>query len=589
MQEHVCSEFASLPALGTKVNGVYEWTTYEELGRQIDSCRAALALMGVERGDNVAMIANNRVEWAVAAYATYGRGAQFVPMYEAQLPKDWEYILNDSNAVVLIVSSPEIYEKTKGFAGKVGSLRTVLCVDAASDKDHSWAAWMAKGENHPTPSIMPELGETAGLIYTSGTTGKPKGVILSHGNFVSNVNAVNQVFPREPSDVSCSFLPWAHSFGQTAELHCMLSIGCSIGIAESVNTLMADFLLVRPTILFSVPRIFNRIYDGLQKKMAAGSPVKRMLFNKGMDVARRRRELAARGKQSAWLDTQYGVFDKLVFSKVRELFGGRLKYAFSGGAALQQEVGEFIDDIGILVFEGYGLSETSPIAACNSPEHRKFGTVGKPIPGVKVFSCDENGKKLPQGVDGELVIVGPNVMQGYHKLDDVTAEVIFDLDGERAFRSGDMGRIDEEGFVKITGRFKEQYKLENGKYVVPTPLEETLRLSGFIDQVFLYGDNKLFNVCLVVVDEAACAAWCTENGESCATMAEMSKNSKLHALIGKELETLAKDFKGYERPKKWAILDEGFTTDNDMLTPKMSVKRRNVVAKYQSVIDGLYA
>lgn len=588
MQEYVCSEFASLPCLGTKVNGQYQWTTYETFGREIDKCRAALALMGVERGDKVAMIANNREEWAVSAYATYGRGAHFVPMYEAQLPKDWEYILENSDAVVLIVSTTEIYEKTKGYIGNVGKLKHVICLEAAASEPYSWAAWMKKGEENPTPSIMPELDEVAGLIYTSGTTGKPKGVILSHGNFVSNVNAVNQVFPRESSDVSCSFLPWAHSFGQTAELHCMLSIGCSIGIAESTKTLLEDFPLVKPTILFSVPRIFNTIYDKLQKRVAAGSPVKRALFGKALDVAVKRRKLREQGKQSAWIEMQYNLFDKLVFSKIREMFGGHLKYAFSGGAALSKEVGEFIDDIGIVVFEGYGLTETSPIAAANNPEHRKFGTIGVPIPGVSIYICDEDGNKLPNNVDGEIVIVGPNVMQGYHQLDDVTAEVIFDLDGERAFRSGDMGRIDDEGFVKVTGRIKEQYKLENGKYVVPTPLEETLRLSGYIDQCFIYGDNKLYNVCLVVPDEEACRAWCQENGVNATTLAEMAESDKLHAMIGNELKEFAADFKGYERPKKWTLLDEGFTTENGMLTPKMSVKRRKVVEKYRAQIDALY-
>lgn len=586
MQEYVCKTFAANDAIGTKVNGRYEWTNYAEFGKRIDACRGALALMGVERGNKVAIISNNREEWAVAAYATYSLGAHFVPMYEAQLPKDWKYIINDSGACVLFVANESIYGQTKGFVDEIDSLEHVVCLDAAKGAEYSWAAWMEKGAGNPTDSVHPDASEVAGLIYTSGTTGKPKGVILSHGNFISNVNAVNQVFPRE-ADVSCSFLPWAHSFGQTAELHCMLSAGCAVGIAESVNTLMDDFLLVRPTVLFAVPRIFNRIYDGLQKKMATESPVKQALFNKAMSVAKQRRALAKQGKQSAWVEMQYNLFDKLVFSKIRDRFGGRLSYSFSGGAALQKEVGEFIDDIGILVFEGYGLTETSPIASVNSHEARKFGTIGKPIPGVQIFICDEDGNVVPDGTDGEIVVVGPNVMQGYHQLDDVTAEVIFDLNGKRAFRTGDMGQIDDEGFVKITGRFKEQYKLENGKYVVPTPLEEQLRLSGFISQAFLYGDNRLFNICLVVPDFDACAKWCAENGEPTDPKG-MAASQKLHAMIGKELEKYGADFKGYERPKKWALLEEEFTTDNDLLTPKMSVKRRNVIKRYSDVIEGLY-
>ncbi len=587
MQERVCAEFATRPAIGTKRNKRYEWTSYADLGKRVDAFRSALSQMGVERGQKVAIISNNREEWAVAAYATYGLGAHYVPMYEAQLPKDWKYILNDSEAVVLIVANEEIYEKTLGFLDEIEHLNHLVCIESASE-DYSYASWMSRGGASPVPSVEPDGSETAGLIYTSGTTGKPKGVILSHDNFTSNVNSVNAVFPREADDVSCSFLPWAHSFGQTAELHCMLSAGCSIGIAESVQTLMDDFLLVKPTVLFSVPRIFNKIYDGLQKRMAGESPVTRFLFNRALQVAKRKRELEGQGMQSLWGNIQHGVLDKLVFSKVREKFGGQLKYAFSGGAALQKEVGEFIDDIGILVFEGYGLTETSPIASANNPDKRKFGTIGVPIPGVQIFICNDEGEPLPQGEEGEIVIVGPNVMQGYHNLPEQTEAVIFDLDGKRAFRSGDMGKIDDEGYVKITGRFKEQYKLENGKYVVPTPLEEALRLSGYVTQVFLYGDNRLFNICLVVPDFEACAKWCDDNGVNASTPAEIAANAKVSELIGAELAKYGEDFKRYERPKKWALLSEEFTTENDLLTPKMSVKRRNVVARYENEIDGLY-
>ena len=588
MQETVCKQFADRHALGTKMGDEYQWTTYAQFGARIDAMRGALHLMGVARGQKVAIIANNRLEWAIAAYATYGLGAHFVPMYEAQLPKEWKYILEDAEAVVLVVSSTDIYERCAGFVDELQALNHVVCIEADDKEEFSWSAWNKRGAQSPVSSVSPSADEVAGLIYTSGTTGKPKGVILSHGNFVSNINAVSEVFPRDGEDVSCSFLPWAHSFGQTAELHCMLAAGCSIGIAESVDTLLDDFLLVRPTVLFAVPRIFNRIYDGLQKRMADESSLKRLLFHRAMQVAERRRGLAGEGSQSAWVELQYRFFDRLIFSKVRDRFGGRLKYAFSGGAALQREVGEFIDDIGIIVFEGYGLSETSPIATANNPDFRKFGTIGVPIPGVEIFICDPEGGVLETGQDGEIVIVGPNVMQGYHKLPEVTAEVIFELNGRRAFRSGDMGRITEDGFVKITGRIKEQYKLENGKYVVPTPLEEQLRLSGYITQCFLYGDNRLFNVCLVVPDFEACRKWCAEHGEHAGTPEQMVQSPGLKKLLGDELARIAEDFKGYERPKRWALIAEDFTTENDLLTPKMSVKRRNVFKRYQETLEALY-
>ncbi len=588
MQVKARQRYAKNLLFGTKKNGAYQWMTHEEFGQEVDKFRAALALLGVKRGDKVAVIADNRVEWAVAAYATYGLAAHYVPMYESQLPKDWKYIVEDSGAKVLLVAKEAIYEKTKSFPQEINGLEHIISFEAPESAAYSYAGHLKKGAASPVPPTYPTEEETAGLIYTSGTTGKPKGVILSHGNIISNVNAVHGFFPMDQNDRSLSFLPWAHSFGQTVELHVLLSCGASMGIAESVSTLMDNFGEVKPTLLFAVPRIFNRIYDGLNKKMAAGSAVARFLFNKGLKVAQKRRELAEKGKKSAFLDAQYKFFDKLVFSKVKARFGGRLKYAFSGGAALSREVAMFIDDVGILVFEGYGLTETSPIASANSPHARKIGTIGKPIPGVQIYICNDEGKKLPQGQEGEIVVVGPNIMQGYHNHPEDTAKVIFDMDGKRAFRTGDMGSIDPEGFIKITGRVKEQYKLENGKYVVPSPLEELLKLSGYIDQVFLYGFNKLYNVVLVYPDEAAIKSWAKQNGVSGETLAEINKDPRTHALIGEELKKHSAEFKGYERPKKWALLDEGFTIENDMMTPKMSIKRNNVMKRYQDLLDSLY-
>jgi long-chain acyl-CoA synthetase len=542
----------------------------------------------VERGDKVAVISDNRVEWAIGAYATYGLGAHYVPMYEAQHPKDWTYILKDSGAKVLLTSTEIIRERARNVVEAVPRVQHVVGFEAPPDREDSWARLLESGRKRDVPSIKPHANETAGLIYTSGTTGNPKGVELSHGNFVSNVNAVHQIFPMGTGDVSCSFLPWAHSFGQTAELHVLLSMGASIGIAESVPMLMENLLEIRPTLLLAVPRIFDRIYDGLRKRMADESPGKRKLFERGLEVAARRRALAEKGDRSLWVEAQFALFERLVFSKIKDRFGGRLRYVISGGAALSREVAEFIDNVGILVFEGYGLTETSPIVSANTPDARRLGTVGRPIPGVDVFICDEHGKVLPRETDGEVVVVGPNVMQGYHGLEKETAEVIFELDGMRAFRTGDMGRLTSDGFLKITGRFKEQYKLANGKYVVPTPLEERLKLSGFISQAFIYGDNKPYNVCLVVPDMPALQKWAAQEGIE-AEGAALLQDDRVHAKIGAELEQLAAAFKGYERPVKWALLGEEFSVDNDLLTPKMSVKRRNVVQRYGDRIEALYA
>ena len=584
MQEKSCARFAEHNLFGTKRGGTYAWTKYGAFAKDVDAFRAALDRLGVQRGDKVGVIANNRVEWAVAAYATYGLGAHYVPMYEAQHAEEWAYILKDSGVKVLLASTEEIRERAADVAKPIRAVEHVIGLESPPDAAHSFARLLEEGRYRDVPSVKPALDETAGLIYTSGTTGNPKGVVLSHGNIVSNINAVDQVFPLEGDDVSCSFLPWAHSFGQTCELHVLLSRGAGIGIAESVQTLMEDLQLVRPTVLYAVPRVFNRIYDGLNKRLENESPRKRQLFARGLEVAARRRALQEKGDRSLWLEAQYAVFDRLVFSGIKQRFGGRLRYVISGGAALSKEVAEFIDNVGILVFEGYGLTETSPIVSTNTPDARKLGTVGRPIPGVDVFICDEDQKVLPPNTDGEVVVVGPNVMQGYYGLDTETDAVIFELDGMRALRTGDMGRRTSDGYLKITGRFKEQYKLENGKYVVPTVLEEQLKLSGLISQAFIYGDNKPFNVCLVIPDAAALEKWAKAEGIT----GELTTHDRVHAKIGEELERYGAGFKGFERPKKWAVIDEEFSVENGLLTPKLSIKRRNVVKRYRDALDALY-
>ncbi len=589
LQERSCKKFAKNNIFGTKKDGRYQWITYGEFGDLVEKFRGALALLGVERGDKVAVISDNRVEWAVGAYATYSLGAHYVPMYESQLPKDWKYIIDDSGSKVVLTAKEHIYKTVQPWIEELETLQHVICFDTDENNDYSYAAHLKKGAENPVDSVQPDSDETAGLIYTSGTTGKPKGVILSHGNIISNVNAVHDAFPMSDADVSLSFLPWAHSFGQTCELHTLISIGAALGLAESVKTLMDNFMEVRPTLLFAVPRIFNKIYDGLQKKMAKESPLKQFLFNKGMEIASKRRQLEEQGKSSLLVNLQFKFFDKLIFSKVRDRFGGRLRYVFSGGAALSKTVAEFIDNIGIMVFEGYGLTETSPIVTVNRPGKRRMGTIGTTITGVKVYVCDlENGDPLPEGEEGELVVIGPNVMKGYHNKPEETEKVIFELNGERAFKTGDMARIEDGGFVKITGRVKEQYKLENGKYVVPAPLEELLALSGFINQAFIYGMNRPYNIVLIVPDFSALEEWAKEHGIDTSDREVLIKNEKVHELYGKEIEKFAKDFKGYEKPKKWALLLEEFSLDNDMMTPKMSIKRRNVIKHYQSLIDSLY-
>ncbi len=579
------ARFGDRPRFGTRTSaGIWEWMTYRQWGQAVDEFRAGLASLGVGKGDVVAVIANNSPEWAIGAYATYSLGAFYVPMYEKQNTDDWRYIINDSGAKVLLVSGDPIADKAGPLAEEIEALEHIVNLSGAPSEPLSYAALRKVGAENPVAAADPEPGDLCGLIYTSGTTGNPKGVQLSHGNIVSNVNAMQSLLPMS-EDRSLSFLPWAHSFGQTLELHVLTSFGCSSAIVDDVNNLIPYMSEVHPTLLFSVPRIFNKVYDRLNKQAASASPVKRMLMNAAFENANRRRELADKGVRSSWVELKHSLFDKLVFTKVRDRLGGQLRYAFSGGAAISKEVAEFIDNVGITVYEGYGLSETSPVATANYPDNQRIGSVGKAIPGVEII-IDTDAVGGEMGDQGEILIKGPNIMQGYHNLPDKTAEVIRD-DG--AFRTGDLGRKDADGYVYITGRIKEQYKLENGKYVVPAPLEEQLKLSGYINQAMVYGANKLFNVAVIVPDADAAAEWAKENGES-GDLAALCKNERFRALIEGEIAQWSKSrFKGFERVKAFRLIPDEFTPENDMLTPTLKLKRRNVIKNYQHLLDEMYA
>lgn len=579
--EESTDKFRARELFGTKTGGQWVWTTFAEARKLVDDFRGGLASVGVGRGDKVAIVSNNRVEWAIAAYATYGLGASYVPMYESQLSSEWEFILRDCEAKVVIASTKEIADKLRSFMGEgLPKLEHLISLAAPESEPTSYKALLRKGAESPVPSIQPAPKETASLVYTSGTTGNPKGVILSHGNIASNISAVHSLFPFSDNDRSLSFLPWAHSFGHTAELHCMLSMGASMGIAESVDKIVDNLAEVKPTILFSVPRIFNRIYNGVQKQMAEKPAPIQALFRAGLRAAAKKRDGQALGVLESMA---LGLADKLVFTKIRARFGGRLKYAVSGAAALSKDVAEFVDGLGIMVYEGYGLTETSPIANANFPDNRKIGSVGKAIPGVRIVI---DKQVTGDETNGEVIIYGPNVMQGYHNRDDENA-VVFTDDG--GFRTGDMGYLDSDGYLYITGRIKEQYKLENGKYVVPTPLEEAIKLSPFVANVMVHGANKPFNVAVIVPDMASVQKWAAGQGIGNKSEAELLKDERVRAMFEQEIEKYSSEFKGFEKVKRFALIAEDFTQSNGMLTPSLKLKRRNVLERWGTDIDGLYS
>lgn len=575
--------FAQSPLFGEKRDGEWKWLTYGAFKEKVDNLRGGLAGLGVKGGDRVAVISNNRAEWAVGAYATYTLGAAYVPMYESQHDAEWAYILNDCGAEVCFVPSEKIKARLLAVRGDCPALQHVITFTGDESEGDTMASLLRRGAETPAPLVSPDKSALAGLIYTSGTTGKPKGVKLSHGNMAHNVSAMHEMLAIGPGDRSLSFLPWAHSFGQVVELHGLFSMGASLAIAESVEKLLANMAEIGPTLVFSVPRVFNKLYAGLNKKMEAMPPLRRKLLNAAMANAAELRALHDNGKSSVFVELAHKLYDKVVLSKVRgAFFGPNLKYAFSGGAAISREVAEFIDNIGVTVYEGYGLTETSPIATCNSPKGRRIGSVGKSIPGTRV-SIDKEAASDP--LHGEVVCYGHNVMQGYYNLPEEN-EKVFTADG--GFRTGDMGYVDADGFLYITGRIKEQYKLENGKYVVPVPIEEAMKLSPWVVNVMVHGANRPYNVAIVVPDLEKLKAWAAEKSIPVDPLPALLQHPDVLAHYRDEIAKHTQEIKGYERVRNFALVAEDFSIDNDLLTPKMSLKRRNVVQRYETTINGLY-
>ncbi|HEY0713347.1 MAG TPA: AMP-binding protein, partial [Polyangia bacterium] len=552
------------------------WTalTYAGFAGLVDEVRAGLVALGVGRGDRVGVVSGNRHEWAVAAYAAYGCGAAIVPMYETQRPSDWAFIAKDAGVKVLFVAGPDVARALEDKGGALPALRHIVLFEgeaavaspsggAPGATEVTWAALRKSGRSRPVPPVRITGADLASFLYTSGTTGEPKGVVLSHDNIVSNVCALRSVMPLESVHRTLSFLPWAHALGHTVELHMLIASGAGAAIAESVTKVPANLLEIKPTVLVAVPRVFNKIHVGVQGLIAKRSPPIRWLYRRGMALARKK----AGGEALGVLERRtLALCERLIFSKIRARFGGRLRFAVCGAAALEREVADFMEALGIEVYEGYGLTETSPIVSANVPGQRRLGSVGRPLPGVgvdidKTFSSD--------GRNGEIVVFGPNVMVGYHNRPDETRAMFSPAGG---LRTGDVGHFDDEGFLYITGRIKEIYKLSNGKYVAPAPLEERLKLSPLIANIMICGADRARNVALIVP----------------AVPAEGAAAASTAALIRAEIDRLSTPFRSYEKVAAFRLINEDFSIANGLLTPSLKVKRAAVTARYAELIAALY-
>jgi long-chain acyl-CoA synthetase len=578
------ARYADRPLLGEKdKNGVYQWVSYQEFGKRVDNLRAGMSQLGIKKGDTVGIISNNSINWAVTFIATTGLGAILVPMYENELLNIWKYIIADAEIKMLFISTSNVYNKIKDVLPTIPSIKHVILMEG--DGKNSMAELEKAGSTKPVEAIFPEARDLGILTYTSGTTGDPKGVLLSHGNLSSNSHARIKLGPDFASheDRSLNILPWAHVFG-LGELITFAQLGAQVGLAGSVATIADDIVKVQPTFIVAVPKVFNKIYDGLWTKMNETGGLAKKLFVMGVNSAKRKRELAAQGKSSLLINLKFKIADTVVFSKIRAKLGGKLRAVLTGSATMNVDISLFFWDIGIPLFDAYGLTETTPAATMNSPSRYRIGSVGCAIDKVKIVI--DKSVVESNASDGEVIVYGPNVMQGYYKKPEATKAV---MTPDGGFRTGDRGRLDEDGFLYITGRIKEQFKLDNGKYVFPNSLEGDIKLVHFVDQAMVFGEGRPYTICLVVPDFAALKTYAAKQGLS-TDPKEMVTNRDITQLLETEIVNALKEkYGGYEIPKKFLFIDEPFSVENGLITQTMKLRRRLVVGKFKEQIEKLYA
>ena len=574
-------------ALQSKVGGVYQPISHNALAERVRRTAMGLQALGIRKGDRVAILSENRPEWAIADYGCLTGELTDVAIYPNLPPDQVAYILRDSGSSAIFVSTEAQAEKIKQIRGECPALRCVIGFTSPRSPgvDFTLAELEAKGAANETPesiaayrraaeAVSPD--HLATLIYTSGTTGEPKGVMLTHDNIYSNVMAGSIEIPFAGDDACLSFLPLSHIFERMAGHYLMMHTGTTIAYAESIDTVPIDMQTVKPTLVLSVPRLYEKMYARVLENALSGGAVKKRIFFWARNVADRwaTEKLAGREPGGA-LGFQYRLAQKLVFSKLKDRTGRRLRYFVSGGAPLAPEINKFFYAAGLVILEGYGLTETSPVISVNTPGAFRIGTVGKPVPGVEVMIAN----------DGEICTRGPHVMKGYYNKSRETAEV---MDDEGWFHTGDIGEI-EDGFLRITDRKKDLIATSGGKKIAPQPIENKVKTNKYVSQAVMIGDKRKFPALLVVPNWEQLEKWARYKNLIWTDRAQLLQmptvQAKMEKEVAEELEGLAR----FEMPKKIALLENDFSIERGELTPTLKVKRRVIDQAYKSVIDGLYA
>ena len=588
MLQNTIQQYGAKAALSSKIDGAYQDISYTELGNRVKHFSLGLIELGIQKGDRVALLSENCPAWAIADLAILAVGGITVPIFSTLAPVQVEYIVRGSGATLVCVSSKKQLQKVDAFNANVPTnLQQVITFDSIeteiSDRALSFdqvcdlGKKVEKGDEvYQTFREAVNPDDLATIIYTSGTTGDPKGVMLTHSNFMSNVRAGLEILSITHTDVFLSFLPLAHVFERMAGHYLPLTCGAAIAYAESPFTVAKNMQEIRPTVMASVPRLYEMMHEKIIRSVQEGSPIKRKIFYWSVRVGEKvSQAIQQKRKLSFSLRVKAKLADTLVFKKLQAVTGGRLRFFVAGGAPLPKSIAEFFHAAGILILEGYGLTETSPVISVNCPDQWKFGTVGPPIPGLEVKIAE----------DGEILSRGPHIMRGYFNKPVETAET---TDADGWFHTGDIGEIDPDGFLKITDRKKNIIVLSNGKNVAPQPIENQLKQSPYINQIMLLGDERKSITSLIVPNFDAITAYAQENQLETKDIAALIETKEIQQLIRQEINQYSKDFADFERVKMFTVLDREFTQEAGEMTPTLKLKRKVVIEKYKDQIEKMY-
>jgi len=568
--------------LTAKSEGRYVPLSTDEVARRVENLSLGFASLGLGPGDKLVIFSENRPEWTMTDFAVLCAGGVTVPIYTSLMPEQVKYIINDSDAKIVVCSNQDLWLKVEAVKRELpGVCHFVLIEEQGPEGTLSLSEVMAKGKTAAAAdpglferrALAVKPDDLASIIYTSGTTGIPKGVMLSHGNFVSNSKALDAVTEFTVKDTILSFLPLSHVLERMTTFS-FLYKGATIAYAESIETVAENLLEVRPTIMISVPRLFDKIYAKVMDNVLTQSPPKKRIFFWALRVGKKYGARKIRKQPISWsLRVRRNLAAKLVFSKIVEKTGGRVHFFVSGGAPLSRDVAEFFYAVGITILEGYGLTETSPVLTCNTFDKMKFGTVGAPVPGVEIRIAG----------DGEILARGPNVMKGYYKKDQETREA---FEGGW-FHTGDIGHFDDEGFLVITDRKKDLIITAGGKNVAPQPIENQLKTNPYILNAVVVGGGRKFISALVVPNFEKLEGYARTSGISFGSRADLVQKEEIASFMLAEVNRTTPHLASYERIKKIVLLDRDFDVDSE-LTPSLKVKRFIVEKTFKPFVDALY-